>query len=55
MHLKVVFDKTEIVKFRICINFKHSIDETNSKQPKIHTSQWILKFSRKKIWEPEKS
>ncbi len=36
MLLKVVFDKTVFVKFNIIINFKQNIDETNSKQPKIH-------------------
>jgi hypothetical protein len=37
-------------------NFKQNIDETQSKQPKIHmkihTSLWILKISRK-ICEPK--
>ncbi len=40
------------VKFMIINNFKQNIDETYSKQPKIHrnihTSLWILKISRKK-------
>jgi hypothetical protein len=49
---KVVFDKTAFVKFKICNNFNQNIDETDLKQPKIHrkihTSQWILKISRKK-------
>jgi hypothetical protein len=31
---KVVFDKTEFVKFKISNNFKQNIDETDSKQPK---------------------
>jgi hypothetical protein len=39
-------------KFKISNNFKQNIDETHSKQPKIHmeihTSQWILKIARKK-------
>jgi len=36
MLLKVVFDKTAFVKFKISNNFKQNIDETHSKQPKIH-------------------
>ncbi len=36
MLLKVVFDKTAFVKFKISNNFKQNIDETRSKQPKIH-------------------
>jgi hypothetical protein len=36
MLLKVVFDKTALVKFKINNNFKQNIDETYSKQPKIH-------------------
>jgi hypothetical protein len=52
MFLKVVFDKTAFVKFKIGNNFKQNIDETHSKQPrihwKIHTSLWIFKISRKK-------
>jgi hypothetical protein len=52
MLLKVVFDKKAFVKFKIRNNFKQKIDETHSKQPKIHrkihTSLWILKISRKK-------
>ncbi len=51
MLLKVVFDKTVFVKFKISNKFKQNIDETHSKQPKlpmkIHTSKWILKISRK--------
>jgi hypothetical protein len=51
MLLKVVFDKTAFVKFKISNNFKQNLDETHSKQPKIHrkihTSLWILKISRK--------
>jgi hypothetical protein len=51
MLLKVVFDKTAIVKFKISNNSKQNIDETHSKQlkihRKIHTSQWVLKISRK--------
>ncbi len=46
--LKVVFDETAFVKFKIINNFKYNIVETNSKQPnihsKIHTSLWILKI-----------
>ncbi len=45
--LKVVFDKTLLVKFKISNYFKQNIDETHSKQPKIHrkihTGLWILK------------
>ncbi len=45
-------DKTAFVKFKISNNFKQSIDETHSKQPKIlrkiHTSLWILENSKKK-------
>ncbi len=53
MLLKAVFDKTVFVKFKISNNnFKQNIDETHSKQTKIHveihTSIWILKISRKK-------
>jgi hypothetical protein len=52
MRLKVIFDKTAFVKFKISNNCKQNIDETHSKQPKIHrkihTSLWILKISRKK-------
>jgi hypothetical protein len=33
--LKVVFDKTALVKFKISYKFEPSIDETHSKQPKI--------------------
>jgi hypothetical protein len=47
MLLKVVFDKAVFVKFKIVNNFKQNIDETYSKQPKIHASPWILKISRK--------
>ncbi len=49
---KVVFDKTLFVKFKISNNFKQKIDETDSKQPKIHrkihTSLWIFIISGKK-------
>jgi hypothetical protein len=42
----VVFDKTAFVKFNVSNNFKQNIDETHSKQLKIHwkihTSLWIL-------------
>jgi hypothetical protein len=48
MLLKVFFDKTAVVKFRISNNYKQNIDETHAKQPKIHrkiqTSLWILKI-----------
>jgi hypothetical protein len=51
--LKVIFDKTAFVKFKITNNFKQNIEETHSKQPKIHmkihTTLWILKITRKKI------
>ncbi len=51
MLLKVVFDKTAFVKFKISKNLKQNIDETHSKRPKIyrkmHSSLWILKISRK--------
>ncbi len=47
-----VFDKTEIVKFKISNYLKQNIDETPWKQPKfhrkIHTSLWIFNISRKK-------
>ncbi len=51
MLLKVVFDKTAFVKFKISNIFEQNIDLTHSKQPKIHikkiyTSLWILKVSR---------
>jgi hypothetical protein len=49
---KVVFDKTLLVKFKVSNNSKQNIDETDSKQPKIHrkihSSSEILKVSRKK-------
>jgi len=49
---KVFFDKIVFVKFKINNNLKQNIDETDSKQKKIHrnihTSLWILKISRKK-------
>jgi hypothetical protein len=48
---KVVFDKTAFVKFEISNNFKQSIDEADSKQPKIqwkiYASLWILKSQEK--------
>ncbi len=51
MLLKVVFDKTVFVEFKISNNFKQNIDETHSKQPKlplkIHTSKRIFKTSKK--------
>ncbi len=53
MLLKVNFDKTAFVKFKISNNLKQNIDDTHSKQPKIHrkihTSLWILKILRKII------
>jgi hypothetical protein len=59
MFLKVVFDKTAFVKFKIGNNFKQNIDETHSKQPKIHrkihTSLWIFTNLKKKICEPKAS
>jgi hypothetical protein len=52
MLLKVVFDKTAFVKFKISNNSKQNIDETHSKQLKTHrnmyTIQWVSKISRKK-------
>ena len=48
MPLNAAFDKTAFVKFKISHNFKQNINETNTKQPEIHTSLWILKISRKK-------
>ncbi len=36
MKLKAIFDKTAFVKFMISNNFKQNIDETHSKQTKIH-------------------
>jgi hypothetical protein len=47
--IKVVFDKTAFVKFKISNNFKQNIDEADSKQPQKsvgkHTSLWIKKIS----------
>jgi hypothetical protein len=51
----IVFDKTKFVKFKISNNLKQNIDEKNSKQPKIHTSLWILKIWRKKKSANQKS
>ncbi len=52
MLAKVVFDKTEFVKFKISNNFKQNMMKNTSKQPKIHrkiyNSIWILKISREK-------
>jgi hypothetical protein len=49
---KVVFDKTAFVEFNLSNSIKQNIDETDSKQPKIHRtihiSPWISKMSRKK-------
>jgi hypothetical protein len=54
--LKVIFNKTAFVKFKISNNFKQNIDETHSKQlkihRKIHTGLWILKISRKTSENP---
>jgi hypothetical protein len=51
MPSKVVYDKTEFVKFKFSNNFQPFIYETDSKLPKIHrkihTSLWNLKISRK--------
>jgi hypothetical protein len=35
---KVFLEKTVFVKFKISNNFEPNIDETNLKQPKIHTN-----------------
>jgi hypothetical protein len=52
MLLKVVFNKTAFVKFKISNNFKQNIDEIHSELTKTHwkiqTSQWILKNLKKK-------
>ncbi len=52
MLLRVVFDKTAFVQFKIVNNFKQNLNETHSKQTKIHrkihTNLWILKIWRKK-------
>ena len=44
-------DKTAFVKYKISNNFKQKIDETNSKQKRIHrkipNTLWILKISGK--------
>ncbi len=52
---KVVFGITVLAIFKINNNFKQNIDETDSKQPKIHkkihkkihTSLWILEIPHK--------
>jgi hypothetical protein len=49
MLLKVFFDNTEFVKFKTSNNFKQNIDESHLKQPKIRTSPWLFKISRKKL------
>ncbi len=36
MLLKLVVYKTAFVKFKLVINLNQNIDETDSKQPKIH-------------------
>ena len=50
---KIFFDKNMFVKFKIINYLKQNIDETDSKQSKIHrkihTSLWILKISRKEF------
>jgi hypothetical protein len=50
--MKVVFNKTAFVKFKISNNFIKNINEIHSKKSKvrrkIHTRQWILKISRNK-------
>jgi hypothetical protein len=49
---EINFDKTAFVKFKVSNNLKENIDDTHSKQPKIHrkihTKLWILKILRKK-------
>ncbi len=46
MLLKVIFDKTVFVNFKISNNFKQKIYETHAKQlktpKKIHPTLWIL-------------
>jgi hypothetical protein len=37
MLLKVVFDKTAFVKLKISNYFKKNVDETHSKEPKMHS------------------
>ncbi len=55
--LKVVFDKTAFVKLKISNNFTQNLNETHSKQSKIHrkihSNLWILKNLKKKIREPK--
>ncbi len=45
MLLKVILDKTAFVKFNVSNNYKQNVDETHSKQPKIHkeihSSLWV--------------
>ncbi len=41
---KVVFNKTVFVKFKISINSKQNMDETDSKQPKIHRKNQPMDF-----------
>ena len=48
MLLKVVFDKTVIVKFQICGNFKQNVDETHSKHQKNLYQPMDFKISREK-------
>jgi hypothetical protein len=43
---RVFFDRKAFVKYKISNNFEQTIDETDLKQPKIHTSLLILKISR---------
>ncbi len=49
MLLKVFFDKTVFVTFKISNTFEQNIGETDLKQPKVpyHTSFWVLKIWRK--------
>ncbi len=53
MLLKVIYVKKAFVKFKISHNFKQNIDETYSKQQKIHRkihiSLRILQISRKSL------
>jgi hypothetical protein len=39
----------KFVKFKISNNFKQKIVETDSKQPKIPISLWILEISKKNL------
>ncbi len=59
MLLKVIFDKTVFIKFKISNNFKQNIDEAHSKQPKVYRKIYsnlsTFKILRKKIPEPKVS